>query len=258
MFHPSSRPRPSKDGKPGKLYTRPKGPGALSWLRTNHQVYNEAKSIAYANLKFHICSALVFSGLINPPRKSLAKFPKERSLSFCLKATVEYDQAGFRFSSRIGQHGWESGHGQGGCCCCPFCFAVGTLERDFEGQLMRIRELDLRIYFACKRFQNRGIGTAEEWAAMPGKLGCVDSEEGVDGFVKALCEQIPLRMFMRREIGNVNVRIVLDDIQYSAPEKNPCWCKGRGIDEEKLQNLGVAVKIKTKLMGGESMESGTA
>ncbi|KAL5323977.1 hypothetical protein ACEPPN_008519 [Leptodophora sp. 'Broadleaf-Isolate-01'] len=93
---------------------------------------------------------------------------------------------------------------------------------------------------------------------MPGKLGCVDSEEGVDGFVKALCEQIPLRMFMRREIGNVNVRIVLDDIQYSAPEKNPCWCKGRGIDEEKLQNLGVAVKIKTKLMGGESMESGTA
>ncbi|KAH7357037.1 hypothetical protein BKA65DRAFT_220311 [Rhexocercosporidium sp. MPI-PUGE-AT-0058] len=203
----------SKNGK----YKRPKGPGALSWLRTSRQVYNEAKSIVYANLRFHVCGGMVFSGLINPPRKSLAKFPKDRSLSFCLKATIEYDQHGFRFSGGMRDHGWETGHGQG-MCCCPFCFAVGTLEKDFEGQLMKIRELDLRIYFHCKRYQD-GIGTTEDWAAMPGKLLCVDSEEKADGFVKTLCEQMPLKMFMRREIGIVN----LDHPQLSQSVVRPMY-----------------------------------
>lgn len=242
---------PEKDGKPGKLVLRPKGTGAVSWLRTNRQIYTEAKAIVYANLKFHICCPLVFSGLITPPRKSLARYPNNRSLSFCLRATVEYDERGFRLGRGERQHGLETRHGSFGCCCCPFCFAVESMERELGKQLMNIAELSLRVYFKCKRAQ-QGVGTAEDWARMPDSLPCVDGEQNVDGFVKAFCEQRPLSLFMKRKIERVNVVMVCERIEHAVrDEKESCWCRGKSVDDEKLKTLDVANKIRTRLMRGD-------
>ncbi|KAH7407364.1 hypothetical protein BKA64DRAFT_666391 [Cadophora sp. MPI-SDFR-AT-0126] len=238
--------RPGKDGKPGKLILEPKGVGALSWLRTNRQVYNEAKAIVYANLKFHICCPLVFSGLINPPRKSLAQYPHNRSLSFCLKATAEYDPSGFRLARGQREHGLENGHGIG-ICCCPYCFALGSLERDLGTQLMNIAELNLRVYFKCKRAY-QGIGNAEDWARMPNRLTCVDDEEKADGFVKAFCEQRPQGLFLKRKIGRMNVMLVCERIEHNGLGNESCWCKGKSIDEEGLRSLNIVRKIKAMLM----------
>ncbi|PVH83772.1 hypothetical protein DL98DRAFT_569507 [Cadophora sp. DSE1049] len=240
---------PGKDGKPGKLILQPKGNGALSWLRINRQIYNEAKAIVYANLKFHICHPLEFSGLINPPRKSLTQYPNNRSFSFCVKAMVEHDPNGFRLARGQRVHGWENGHALWGCCC-PFCFALNTLKKDLGTQLLTVAQLDLRVYFSCKARQN-GIGTAEDWARMPETLTCLDDEEKVDGFVKAFCEQKPLALFMKRKIGRVNLTVVCERIEHTGLEKESCWCRGKSVDEESLKSLDIVKKIETRLMRGD-------
>ncbi|KAK0100813.1 hypothetical protein ONS95_007261 [Cadophora gregata] len=250
--------QPGKDGKPGKLILQTKGTGALSWLRTNRQVYKEAKAIVYANLKFHICHPLEFSGLVTPPRKSLTRYPNNRSFSFCVNATVEHDSNGFRLGTGQRQHGWENSlHGPGGCCCCPFCFALNSLPRVLESQLMNIAQLDLRVFFSCKWMFNV-IGTAEDWARMPNPLTCLDDDKSVDTFVNAFCEQKPLGLFLERNIGRVKVTLACERIEHSVPDKEPCWCRGKSIDEDSLRRLDIVNKIKTRLMRGNDHGSSTA
>ncbi len=189
--------------------------------------------------------------------KSLNKYPTNRTLSLCLKVTIESDlNDGFALARGHGQrplHGWENSHPPG-ACACPWCFCLGGLKRQFEGKLPALRALNLRIYFQCNRRPSGTHGVPQSENSP--KLVCVDSNESVDEFVKDFCEQRPLAMFADRKIWSVNVTFRTETLKHdigSGISQGECWCNERAINKESLADL--ARKIELRLLNGNATGS---
>lgn len=130
-----------------------KGPGPLSWLRTNKQIHAEAQPVIYANMSLHICQPMVLAAVL--ANTSNLQSRTVRSLSICMKIQIEHNlRDGFLFAHvpNHAGHRWARGR----ACLCPWCFATASLPQN--GKLMDqvlpgLKELRLRVYFTCRENQ---------------------------------------------------------------------------------------------------------
>ncbi|KAE9374061.1 hypothetical protein N431DRAFT_543529 [Stipitochalara longipes BDJ] len=251
--------------KKGKKSKKSKAPTPLSWLCTNRQVYTEAQSVLYQHMTVHCCSALVFHGLFLQSPKSILNPSLLRSLSFCLTLVIVSDLRNGFCVSRGGvvAHGWETGHGPN--CCCPFCFATGSLF-NITDQLPAVRELRLRISFMCRRNQGNFRPVIGQYAdgrpkkgqlyrpKNPDPLVCVDDRLAIEEFVEEYCGLWPLRIFAGRKMKAIFVHFCTEEIVHDPSNQCPhpsdkCWCRGRSIDRESLQVSGIAKDIQKRMLG---------
>jgi hypothetical protein len=262
--YPSSKSKTNRSKKP-------RAPTPLSWLRTNRQIYTEARSILYEHMTVHFCNVFTFNALFLQPRTSIIHPALLRSLSFCLTLVIDSDlRDGFRLSRAPGiAHGWETGHGRG-VCCCPFCFAnfasfaTGSVD-DVMDKLPAVRELRLRIEFRCRwgqgnvrpvvgQFANGRVRKGHLYRPRnPVPLVCVDDRATVVEFVREFCGLWPLKIFEGRKMEVACVDFSTEGIKHDPRNECPhpsdrCWCRGRNIDKESLQMSGIVEEIEKRML----------
>ena len=126
---------------------RQKSAGALSWLRSNRQIYDEARSIVYQNLNIHVSEQVALAALLFANDTTTFKFAATRSLSVCvLMPIVEDGQDGYRFAREGQYRGWRIEHHEGRCSCV-LCNTFG--RGDITDILPGLRNLELSISFVC-------------------------------------------------------------------------------------------------------------
>ncbi|KAK2756100.1 hypothetical protein FQN54_005507 [Arachnomyces sp. PD_36] len=265
---PCHKPLTQKSSKLPKS-RNPKTPGVLSWLRTNRQIYTEAEPIILSQSSLHICDALVFSAFLSIPLKSTIKPENLQSLSICIKATVESDLRDGFLLSRVESHGIHRWGRPGGHCCCPWCFARGSIDPELIGKLTSLRELRLHVYFWCRSMQGNErpvIGHFADGRPRKGQLyrpenpvplTWVDGRERVDEeLAERLCNDTPLQLFskVRDRLQSVDVQFHTGKIQHNdsnvpRDSRDKCWCLGRSINEQTFPVDGVREALKRILTG---------
>lgn len=248
-----------------------KAPGPLSWLRTNQQIYNEAEPIVYRHLSLHICCSMVFEALLSDrlPESNL-KREELRSLSLCLRITIEHDMRdGYTFATRVTH---DQIHGFGGwssliTCRCSWCCARRRFPQDgpsLDKCFPKLEEVRLRVYFVCRQGQGNCrpvIGHDENGRNCYGSLYRPDNpsplvwrgnEQSLEELVRDLCREQTLGMFKGGRPKSLQVDFATQSIQHTpgnecSHREDRCWCEGRSIDLESLPKTLLTSALQTHL-----------
>tara|TARA_R110002060_G_scaffold40214_4_gene51509 strand:+ start:3139 stop:4296 length:1158 start_codon:yes stop_codon:yes gene_type:complete len=244
---------------------RKKSAGALSWLRTNRQIHDEARSIVYHNLNIHVSEQVALAGLLFPSDTTF-KFAAIRSLSVCLLMPIVDDgQDGFRFAREGQYRGWRIEH-HGDRCPCVLCNTFG--KGDIIDILPGLRTLELSISFVCVGGNTRPVvgyfANGNPRYGMlnrpknPSPLVYKGNIDNVEEIMRCFRRQQPMACFhgrMGKDIS-LDIRIRLEKVHHDPgnvfpnPNDRKCWCKGRNIDEESLGNSGLQSRLMEKLEEG--------
>ncbi|KAL5323978.1 hypothetical protein ACEPPN_008520 [Leptodophora sp. 'Broadleaf-Isolate-01'] len=244
-FHHDHQPRQSIFAINGSS-----GPGPLSWLRTNRQIYNEAKSFVQGNLSFHFCNTLVFDAFLSQQQKAIFSLSTCQSLSLCLKIRIESDyRDGFSFARDRNAHGWDGLHSR--------YASRRALVDEAKNLLPVLRELKLHIFFVCKQAQGPRLGQVYRQKD-PAKLFCVDNPRKVEAFINRFCDVRPLNILRMAKLDAVSVQFETDAMEhYTVPSVDDrCWCIGRTVDESSLLKIKLGERIEERLMNLSKKESG--
>lgn len=250
--------------------------GPLSWLRTNQQIYTEAKPIIHSNANLQICDPFVFVAFLRKTPKSVIQPETLRSLSLCLKIKIETNlRDGFSFAQEVshGGHRWGAEHmNEYESCCCPWCFALHTLRPELTDKLLSLRELRLRICFSCTFDQGnmRPITHSPDGRLEIGQLYrpkspiplvWVDQHKRIEELAENLCNEKPLKIFCEagRALESVDVQFCTENIQHDVENRCPqphdtCWCRGRSINEQTLPLDDIAKALERRLKAYGSMD----
>ncbi|KAH8811637.1 hypothetical protein F5884DRAFT_854977 [Xylogone sp. PMI_703] len=266
----------SDPNKKSSLTTRSKKytvPGLLSWLRTNRQIYTEAKPLIQANLNLHFCYDIALAGFLALPPDSHFKLSQIRSISICQKITVASDlRDGFSFARGVPQGVLDHSvtcNRRGVCVWCDNFGSQTASTLVLADRLPALRELRVWIYFECQNGQGNTrpiIGQHSNRQPKRGQLyrpkdpvpmTCTDDEQMVKWFAKVLCAKKRLQIFTtaaKLDFVQVNLHENIKHLPSNRPPhaRDKCWCIGRKIDKPALEKLNLASEIEKILKNGGS------
>ncbi|PVH83771.1 hypothetical protein DL98DRAFT_512933 [Cadophora sp. DSE1049] len=238
--------------QPYQVVNTTHGIGPLSWLRTNRQIYNEAKAFVQGNLTFHLCSRALLSSLLTLEMNHIFSLSTCRSLSLCHKVRIESDYSnGYKFSSAAELHGWGM---YSGMHWGKWSVAAGRNEA--IDLLPVLHELKLHLSFICKQAQGPRLGQVYR-VKNPPKLICVDNKRRVEGFINTFCDVRQLRVLRMAKLDHVSVEFQTREVEhYTRPAVDDRrWCIGRSVDEGNLRKIKLGERIEKKLLDLSKMEN---
>jgi hypothetical protein len=207
-----------------------------------------------------------------------------QSLSLCFKIPIHSDRRdGFRFAWNHPRD-WT---GHGARCTCSSCLLMPGIigQGEIVDRIPAFTQLTLRIFFECGRGQGNTrltIGHFANGRPKKGKLYrpknpiplvCVEDPERIEQFVTTqLVEDSPrlpgargartrglLHMFSvwRKKVESVDFHVFKSHISHNPNNQPPhpadkCWCVGRAIDAESLEQSGLIREIRKRLIDGSA------